>query len=53
VPQARDQRHRLRELCGHMLGLENHFLVCYREFLLSELRAEDEDGQRFATARPG
>jgi hypothetical protein len=26
VPDAREDRRRLRDLCGRMLGLENHFL---------------------------
>lgn len=38
VPQERAQRHKLRSLCEQALGFENHFLVQYKEYLLTRLQ---------------
>jgi hypothetical protein len=47
------QRDRLRELCKRTLAFENHYLSIYREYLLAQLRREDEDSRLFAVKRLG
>ena len=48
VPEAEEERRRLQGICERMLAFENHFLVQYRLFLVSELRGVDREGQRAA-----
>ena len=44
IPENKDERQQLREICRQTLAFENHFLIIYRDFLLTELRdAEDKD----------
>ena len=44
IPENRDERQQLREICRQALAFENHFLIIYKDFLLTELRdAEDKD----------
>ena len=44
IPENKDERQQLREICGQTLAFENHFLIIYKDFLLTELRdAEDKD----------
>jgi len=43
----------LRELCKRTLAFENHYLSIYREYLLAQLRREDEDSRLFAVKRLG
>jgi predicted nucleotidyltransferase len=48
LPTDLQERHKLREICERTLAFENHFLLVYKEFLLSELHAEDVEGQLYA-----
>ena len=44
IPENKDERRQLREICRQTLAFENHFLIIYKDFLLTELRdAEDKD----------
>ncbi len=43
----------MRELCKRTLAFENHYLSIYREYLLAQLRREDEDSRLFAVKRLG
>ena len=44
IPENKDERQQLREICRQALAFENHFLIIYKDFLLTELRdAEDKD----------
>ena len=44
IPENRDERQQLREICRQALAFENYFLIIYKDFLLTELRdAEDKD----------
>lgn len=45
IPDRPEERRRLREICAHTLGFENHFLQIYREFALALLSADDERGK--------
>jgi len=48
LPTDLAERSKLREICARTLAFENYFLLVYKEFLLSELRTEDEEGRRMA-----
>jgi hypothetical protein len=48
LPTDPAERSKLREICARTLAFENYFLLIYKEFLLSELQAEDEEGRRMA-----
>jgi hypothetical protein len=48
LPTDPAERGKLREICARTLAFENYFLLIYKEFLLSELQAEDEEGRRMA-----
>lgn len=48
LPMDPDERLKLREICARTLAFENFFLLVYKEFLLSELQAEDKEGRRMA-----
>lgn len=48
IPTDPVERRQLREICERTLAFENHFLLIYKEFLLSELRAEDVEGKLYA-----
>lgn len=37
VPETVDSRQLLRRLCQQALGFENHFLQCYKQFVLQQL----------------
>ena len=44
IPRNKEERQQLRGICRQALAFENHFLIIYKDFLLTELRdAEDED----------
>lgn len=49
IPNAPDERWRLRLICERTLAFENAFLAEYRDFLLAELRGDDA-GRREALA---
>lgn len=60
LPDGEAERHELRELCRQTLAFENHYLTCYRDYLLAELRpvghawrqqTADHDRQCFAIKR--
>ncbi|GHO95589.1 hypothetical protein KSF_056370 [Reticulibacter mediterranei] len=48
LPADHAERRKLREICARTLAFENYFLLVYKEFLLSELQAEDVEGRRMA-----
>jgi len=48
IPTDPVERRQLREICERTLAFENHFLLVYKEFLLSELHAEDVEGKIYA-----
>ncbi len=48
LPADPAERRQLRAICERTLAFENHFLQLYKEFLLSELRAEDGERKLFA-----
>jgi len=48
VPEKQEDRILLRKLCEQTLKFENHFLVCYRTYLLSLLNSKDQDSRDFA-----
>lgn len=41
IPEQPSERHKLKHLCQQAIGFENHFLRCYKQFLLSELQHPD------------
>jgi hypothetical protein len=51
LPRKQENRALLRRLCEQTLEFENHFLVCYRTYLLSLLRSKNQDSQNFAIDR--
>jgi hypothetical protein len=53
IPEDEVERDRLRELCKRTLAFENHYPCIYREYLLAQLRREDEDSRLFAVKRLG
>ncbi len=48
LPTDPAERRKLRQICVRTLAFENYFLLVYKEFLLSELQAEDVEGKRMA-----
>ena len=44
IPDDLKERKRLRAICERTLGFENHFLQVYKEFILIELRGNDQKG---------
>lgn len=38
IPQSAEDQQRLRALCEQALAFENHFLICYKSFLLTQLQ---------------
>ncbi|MBA3947188.1 MAG: hypothetical protein H0X37_21835 [Herpetosiphonaceae bacterium] len=56
LPATPDDQERLRELCTRMLAWENHFVACYKRFVLAQLASGDEQAQfhaiRFLTMLP-
>ena len=53
IPEDAVERDRLRELCRRTLAFENHYLSIYREYLLAQLRREDDSCRLFAVKRLG
>ncbi len=53
LPDASDERAQLHELCEHALAFENHFLMCYKDFLLADLQQPDPAIQLVAARRLG
>jgi hypothetical protein len=49
VPEAEADRWQLRELCHRMLGLENHLLRLYRDYLERCVQSGNRDQVLFAT----
>ena len=45
IPSDQEERQQLRRICERTLKFENHFLLIYKEFLLSELRSGDTAGK--------
>jgi hypothetical protein len=44
IPRNKEERQQLRGICRQALAFENHFLIIYKDFLLTELRdAQDQD----------
>lgn len=48
IPGDPDERDRLRDICDRTLAFERSFVSIYRDYLLSELRGSDAEGERFA-----
>jgi hypothetical protein len=46
IPTEPSERQALRSICERTLGFENHFLLHYKRFLLSELRGADSQGRQ-------
>ncbi len=44
LPEDEEGRRQLKDLCGRTLAFENHFLALYKDFLLEELGAEEDNG---------
>jgi hypothetical protein len=53
VPEDAAGRQQLRTFCQQSLGFENHFLVCYKAYLLAELAHSDEAIALVAARRLG
>jgi hypothetical protein len=53
IPEQDTDRKLLWDLCERALGFENHFLTCFRNYLLTELRGEDESHTVSAAKRLG
>lgn len=53
VPEQMTDQYLLRYLCRRTLAFENHFLVCYRTYLLSLLSSKDRESQNFALEQLG
>lgn len=45
IPEDEDERRVLMHICERTLMFENHFLGIYKEFVLAELSADDEQGR--------
>ena len=48
IPADPEERARLRAICAHTLGFENHFLMVYCDYALAELRSDDPTGRQKA-----
>lgn len=48
IPEEREARTVLRQICRRTLGFENHFLARYKDFLLDELRSADGAARELA-----
>ncbi|HLG61758.1 MAG TPA: nucleotidyltransferase domain-containing protein [Ktedonosporobacter sp.] len=48
IPTAPHARKRLREICERTLRFEQHFLTCYRSYLLEQLRSTEQEHIRVA-----
>ncbi|HET9017582.1 MAG TPA: nucleotidyltransferase domain-containing protein [Thermomicrobiaceae bacterium] len=53
VPAGREERARLRDLCARTLAFENHYLDCYRDYLLGEADGADPAGRLLAVEQLG
>lgn len=53
IPKNKDERRQLREICGQTLAFENHFLIIYKDFLLTELRDSEDKNKLLAVKRLG
>lgn len=51
IPTGSRDRRELRDLCERALAFQNHFLRCYREFQLAELRSGAPERQALAAQR--
>ncbi|GLV60900.1 hypothetical protein KDH_77190 [Dictyobacter sp. S3.2.2.5] len=49
IPEALEERARLRSICQRALGFEQHFLTCYKPCLLNQLRSTNPAHVRFAS----
>ncbi len=45
IPQDKADQERLRAICARTLEFENHFLQCYRPFLLAEVQGADDQSK--------
>lgn len=50
IPDAPDERRRLRSICERTLAFENHFISLYKDYLLAVLGGADAEGRRAALA---
>jgi len=48
IPTTHHACERLRELCEHTLRFEQHFLTCYKSYLLGQLRPTEQEHVRIA-----
>lgn len=48
IPDAPNERQRLRSICQRTLAFENHFLAIYKDYLLSELQSTYAEGRNAA-----
>lgn len=51
LPEHEEERAALRALCAHMPSFENHYLLCYRAYLLALLHSGDAEARSFAQER--
>jgi hypothetical protein len=48
LPSSKEEREHLRALCEGALRFEQHFLTCYKAYLLEQLRSPEPEVVRFA-----
>ena len=53
IPDNKEERRQLREICKQTLAFENHFLTIYKNYLLTELRDADDGDKLLAVKRLG
>ena len=53
IPENKDERQQLKEICSQTLAFENHFLIIYKDFLLTELRDTEDKDKLLAVKRLG
>ena len=53
IPDEPSQQVELQNICQGVLDFENHFLLVYKAYLLSELKSNDEIAQRKAVEKSG
>ena len=53
IPESKAERQQLRAICRQALAFENHFLIIYRDFLLTELCDAEDKNKLLAVKRLG
>ena len=48
LPETELDRQHLRALCERALAFEEHFLACYKPYLLTQLQSDEQDHRKFA-----